>query len=108
MINFEEINEEEIPEFNGGIGITKRRMFIDNNVKIMKVMLEKGVSIGSHTHKTNSEIIYIISGIAKCILDGKEEIVKKGQCHYCPKGSTHSIINESSEDLIMFCVVPNQ
>ena len=108
MIKFEEIKEVEIKEFNGGTGITKGRMFVDNNGKIMKALLEKGSSIGSHTHQTSSEIIYIISGIAKCILDGKEEIVKAGECHYCPKGSTHSIINENEEDLIMFCVVPNQ
>lgn len=108
MINFEEIDTVEIPEFNGGTGITKGKMFIDNNGKIMKAILEKGSSIGMHTHKTSSEIIYIISGTAKCILDGKEEIVEAGQCHYCPKGSSHSVINENNENLIMFCVVPNQ
>ncbi len=108
MINFEEIDTVEIPEFNGGTGITKSKMFIDGNGKIMKAILEKGSSIGKHTHSTSSEIIYIISGMAKCILNEKEEIVKTGQCHYCPKGSTHSIINEAEEDLVMFCVVPNQ
>lgn len=108
MINFEEIDVVEMPEFNGGTGITKGRMFIDDNGKIMKATLEKGASIGEHTHITSSEIIYIISGTAKCLLNGKEEIVKAGQCHYCPKGSTHSVINENDENLVMFCVVPNQ
>lgn len=108
MINFDEIEVSEIPEFNGGTGITKGRMFIDENGKIMKAVLEKGSSIGEHTHKTSCEIVYIISGTAKCILNGKEEFVQAGQCHYCPKGSTHSIANENDEDLVMFCVVPNQ
>ena len=108
MIKFEEINEVEFPQFKGGNGITKNRMFADENVKIMRVVLEKGSSIGIHTHTTNSEIIYIIDGIARCSIDGKEEIVKKGECHYCPKGSTHSILNENEKDLVMFCVVPEQ
>lgn len=108
MIDFDEIKEVSIPEFNGGKGITKGRMFIDENGKIMKAILEKGSSIGEHTHMTSSEIIYIISGVAKCILNGKEEVVKAGNCHYCPKGNTHSVINENDETLIMFCVVPNQ
>lgn len=43
----------------------------------MKSILGKDCSIGEHEHKTSSEIIYVISGEAKCILDGKEEIVKK-------------------------------
>lgn len=74
----------------------------------MKSVLEKGCSVGEHTHKTSSEIIYIISGTAKCTLDGKEEIVHKGECHYCPKGSTHSIATATNEDLVMFDVVPEQ
>ena len=43
---------------------------MDNNIKITKSVLEKGWSIGEHTHKTSSEIIYIISGTAKCTLNG--------------------------------------
>lgn len=108
MINFDEIKEMGINELNGGSGITKANMFMDTNIKIMKSVLEKGCSIGEHTHKTSSEIIYIISGTAKCTLDGKEELVHKGECHYCPKGSTHSIANATNEDLVMFDVVPEQ
>jgi len=108
MINFEKINEIAIPEFNSGTGITKSRMFADENIRIMKAVLEKGSSIGKHTHMTSSEIIYIINGKAKCIINGEEEVINKGECHYCPKGSTHSIMNENEEDLVMFCVVPNQ
>ena len=38
----------------------------------------------------------------------QKEQVKKGQCHYCPKGSAHSVKNIDDEDLVMLCVVPNQ
>lgn len=34
--------------------------------------------------------------------------VHKGECHYCPKDSTHSIVNEEDKDLIMFDLVPEQ
>ncbi len=108
MINFDEIEEVAIPNLNGGEGITKANMFMDKNIKIMKSTIEKGSSIGEHIHKTSSEIVYVISGEAKCILDGKEEIVREGECHYCPKGSTHSIINNKDENLIVFDVVPEQ
>ena len=36
------------------------------------------------------------------------ERVEAGVCHYCPKGHTHSMINDSDEDLVFFAVVPVQ
>ena len=36
---------------------------------------------------------------------GKEEILEKGTCHICKKGSEHSIINTGSEDLLLITVV---
>jgi len=107
MINFEKIEEIVIPEFNGGKNNTKARMFIDpGKIKIMISTLEKGASIGKHTHNTSCEIIFILKGCAKIILNDKEEIINEGECHYCPKNSTHEIINESNGELEMFCVVP--
>lgn len=40
--------------------------------------------------------------------DGKEEILKPGVCHYCPKGGEHSIINTGEDDLVLFTAVPKQ
>lgn len=106
MIRFEEIKEVEMPEFKGGTGVIKGRMFVDKDGKIMKLTLPKGTSIGQHTHTENREIVYVISGTATCLMDGKEEAVGAGEFHYCPKGSTHCIRNEHKEDLVLFCVVP--
>ena len=32
--------------------------------------------------------------------------LEAGQCHYCPQGHTHSLINDSDADLVFFAVVP--
>ena len=37
-----------------------------------------------------------------------EESLEAGDCHYCPKGHTHSLINVGKEDLVFFAVVPEQ
>ncbi len=108
MISFDKIKEIVNPNFKNGEGETAIRMFSDDNVKIMRIVLKKGCSIGLHNHETNSEIIYVISGQAKCILNGEEEIVNPGESHYCPKGAAHTTINNGDKDLIMFCVVPEQ
>ena len=71
-------------------------------------MLDPGSSIGYHTHGTSSEIIYILSGTGKVKYDGGEEPLEAGQCHYCPKGHSHSLINNSDGPLEFFAVVPNQ
>lgn len=106
MINFDELKEIFIQQMNGGSGFTKAKMFTDGKIKIMLSTLEAGCSIGLHEHKTSCEVIYIISGEALCTLNGKEEIIKTGECHYCPKNGSHSIKNNANTSLLMFDVVP--
>lgn len=106
LINFENIEEKVIPQFRGGEKNTIARMFVDENVKIMNGKLESGASIGMHTHETNCEIIYILSGKGKVIYNDTEIRLEQGSCHYCPKGNTHSLVNDSDSDLTFFAVIP--
>lgn len=108
MIDFTELQEVLIPNARNGEGDTIACIYTDATVKIMKITLKSGCSIGMHTHEKNSEIAYIISGQARCVIDGKEEIINQGQCHYCPKGSTHMAANNGDEDLVIFAVVHEQ
>ena len=108
-IDFNEIQEVANPQFKGGVGDTMFRTFNDGQNKIMRGRLEPGCSIGFHSHETNSEIIYILSGEARCLYDNGEERLVPGQCHYCPKGHSHSLINASAtEPLTFFAIVPEQ
>ena len=52
--------------------------------------------------------IFILSGTASIVCDGKPETLTAGQCHYCPKGSTHTMKNNGSDELTFFAVVPEQ
>ena len=41
------------------------------------------------------------------MLDDDELLpLEAGQCHYCPQGHSHSLINDSTEELVFFAVVP--
>ena len=108
MIRFDDMNEEILPQFRGGEGSFAVKMLFDGQNRIMKGRLVKGASIGLHTHETSSEIIYILSGTATFLLDGKEEILMAGDCHYCKKGSAHTLMNKHGDDLVFFAVVPEQ
>ena len=106
VIDFESIEETRINRFKGGVGDTISRMRVDELGKIMYGRLEPGSSIGFHLHETSSEIIYILSGVADFLYDDTTEKAAAGQCHYCPRGHKHSMINNGTEDLVYFAVVP--
>lgn len=108
LIKFDKTEEQILNNFKGGQKSTSARMYVDNLNKIMKGKLQPGASIGLHTHDTSSEIIFILSGNGKVLYDGKYEAVSAGDCHYCPKQHSHSLINDGNEDLIFYAVVPEQ
>lgn len=108
IIDFDKEKEQILPAFKGGEGEYIARIVSDDLNKVMYGKLEPGSSIGYHTHDTNSEIIYVISGKGTVLYDESEENVELGNCHYCKKGHGHSLINNSSEDLLFFAVVTEQ
>lgn len=108
IIKFDEIEEKELQAFYGGNGELRANMFVDENNKILRGTLAAGCSIGLHRHEPTAEIIFILSGEGKSICDGKEELLFAGDCHYCPKGSEHCLINLGEDDLRFFAVVSKQ
>lgn len=108
IINFNDIENKKMEHFNGGEGFLSARMFVDEKNRIMKGRLEPGCSIGLHKHEINSEILYVLKGKGKVLMDGEYEKVSEGLVHYCPKGHKHSLINDSDDILEFICVVPVQ
>lgn len=105
-ISFDEIEEAAIPHLNGGEGAVSARMSVQKNGKMMVARIPAGASIGMHKHTTSDDINYVLRGVGKAVCDGVEESLTAGVCHYCPKGSSHSIVDTGPEDLVLFTVVP--
>lgn len=99
---------EAIPNFKGGEGEFIAKIHFDGMNKIIHGTLEPGSTIGRHTHEGDSEIIYILSGSGTVEDYGRLVGIEAGQCHYCPKGHTHSLKNNGTENLVFFAVVPVQ
>lgn len=108
IIDFDKMNYEKKTEFLGGKGDFYTKSSRDASNNIMRDFLAPGASIGYHKHETNSEIIYIIKGNGKVLYDNTEMTVGEGQCHYCPKGHFHCLINNSDKELHFFAVVCEQ
>ncbi len=51
-------------------------------------------------------MIFITAGEGKVLYDEEEIRLKAGDCHYCPQGHAHSLINDSDADLTFYAVVP--
>ena len=108
IIDFKNQQAEVMQNFKGGEKSLLAKMYFDGKNRILHGVLESGATIGVHTHETNSEIIYILSGKGKVLYDGEYETISEGMCHYCPLGHTHSLINDSDSALVFFAVVPEQ
>lgn len=107
-IDFKAMEAECMPNFKGGEGELLAKSQSDGTNKVLYGTLTPGSTIGYHKHETNSEIIYILEGNGKCLYEDGEEILSAGDCHYCPKGHSHSLINNSDKNLIFFAVIPEQ
>jgi len=107
IIDFSKMQEQKFEHFKGGQGELAAKIFSDGKNKFLLAKLEPGSTVGVHMHKMNSEIIYIVDGVATVKYDnGPDEIVKQGEIHYCPQDHTHSVCNESTKTLTFFAVVP--
>ena len=105
IIDFDKVPEEAKKNFYGGNNEFNLKAVDDGKNKILFGRLEKGSSIGLHTHEDSSEIMYFTGGKGKFLYDGKEEAVSAGQCHYCPRGHSHTLSIENDEPLLFFAVV---
>ena len=105
-VEFGAMEETAIPGFKGGEGVTHARMFADGCNRIMRGRLEPGCSIGLHTHEGSSEIVYVLSGTRQGPVWRRRGAPGPGDCHYCPEGHAHSLVNDGTQTLEFFAVVP--
>lgn len=122
IIDFKNIEESVMPHFKGGEGVTRSRSYFDglNNrrppvegssegsLRPSSINLDVGFTIGYHKHETNSEVILITSGEARCLYDDGEERLVAGDCHYCPRGHSHSLINASDKEPLKYFAIVSE
>ena len=105
-LDFNDIPEQVLPHFKGGEKEYVARMFWDGSTRIMRGRLDPGASIGLHRHDGTSEAIYVLSGRGTATCDGVPEPLGPGDCHFCPEGHEHTLVNDGDEPLVFFAVVP--
>ena len=107
-LDFLTMDENWLANFKGGEKGLLAKMFVDEQNRIIRARLIAGATVGDHTHETGSEIIFALSGEATATTDGVEEHLAAGDCHYCPKGHSHTLRNDGPEDFVFLAVVVQQ
>jgi quercetin dioxygenase-like cupin family protein len=57
----------------------------------------------AHSHPNGEELIYIIRGNGRVMVDGAVEAVKEGAAVLFPQGSVHMLQNTGSEEMKVIC-----
>ncbi|MFA5698897.1 MAG: cupin domain-containing protein [Sphaerochaeta sp.] len=69
------------------------------------ITLQKGASIGEHTHSGEVEYYWILQGEGIVTEADGEKFVEKGDLVITGGGASHAIRNEGSEDLIFLALI---
>lgn len=71
---------------------------------VMKILLEKGISLPDHRHPDQSDLIYPLKGKATMFIEGEGEfLLEPGMVIMVPPNRLHSIRNVE-EDLLLYNV----
>lgn len=105
-IDFNNMGAVSIPSFKGGEKEMLTKMFFDGTTRILHGVLVPGASIGEHTHTDSCEILFVVKGSGTIIDDGVSSAIEAGQCTYCPKDHSHSLINTGTANLEFYAAVP--
>ena len=109
IIKPNDIETSILENFKGGDKHLEAKMFYDGTNRILtRAKLIPGASIGMHAHDDSCEVIFILEGCGSILEEDTRKAVQAGDCLYCPKGGSHSLVNDSEADLVFCAVVPKQ
>lgn len=67
-----------------------------------------GGYVREHAHDKNEEVIYVISGIGRAVVDGVNHEMRPGSAFFIGKNRRHMFINEGTDNIVWtWLIVPN-
>lgn len=106
VIDFEKERQIEVKNMNNGEGSVIAYLYpYCPERKVIFSRIQPHSSIGTHVQTTGDDVNYVLSGKGYAVYDGIREELKPGVCHICLKGHSHSIVNDSDEELVLFSFV---
>jgi mannose-6-phosphate isomerase-like protein (cupin superfamily) len=78
-------------------------LFTSKHMQLVVMCLQPGEEIGTEVHEVD-QLIYVVDGEGRAVLDGQTEKVKKGIVMCVPAGVQHNVICADGEALKLFTV----
>ncbi len=110
----EDLPQVEVHELRGGEGTLLKTILGNSDETFGHVPLfvtfhfPAGASIGYHTHDTNMEYYYILSGELTVDENGVVSVLKAGDVSVCRDGNGHSIKNNTDKEAVMLALIVEQ
>ncbi|MFI5265174.1 MAG: cupin domain-containing protein [Candidatus Levyibacteriota bacterium] len=82
----------------------RKVIYTGKNSQLVLMSLLKGEDIGMETHPTTDQIICIVEGDGKAILNGEEKNFSKHNIVFVPAGTEHNFINTGGENLKLYTI----
>ncbi len=64
------------------------------HTQIVLMSINPGEDIGEETHPDNDQVLYLVSGAGKVVLNGKEQSYVAGDIVLVPAGTLHNFVTE--------------
>lgn len=110
VIHRNEMKMEDKESLRGGEGCTHFTYLLDGSTQknarmFAELTLNPGCSIGYHSHDSETEYYFILSGTGIVNDDGKEVQVNQGDSIITGNGASHSIKNSGSVPLVFHAII---
>ena len=73
----------------------------ENNFMVRKVVIFPGCAIDVHKHTSRSEQWSVIEGTLSATIDNQKQYIEKNMSGFVPIGTSHSLLNETDENLVL-------
>lgn len=80
----------------------RKVVFTGEKTQLVVMNIPAGGEIGEETHAHVEQALFIRSGSARVVLDGKEQSAAAGDAVIVTPGTRHNIINAGTDPLIIF------
>jgi mannose-6-phosphate isomerase-like protein (cupin superfamily) len=78
-------------------------LFTAKKSQLVLMALQPGEEIGAEVHEVD-QILYVVDGEGKVVLDGADQEFEKGMIVVVPAGVRHNVINTDDEPMKLFTV----
>ncbi len=82
----------------------RREVLTNEHSQVVLMSIEPGDDIGEEVHEGIDQLIVIVDGEAKAIIEGEKTKVEEGALVSVPAGTRHNLVNTDDEPLKLYTI----